>query len=140
MTHAQAIEMILEELLKDLEYGKRVMRESGTLGAPDPDLVVDAVVLPQILNSIIARHNAGHIGEQISGPITNEEMKRIADPLKKVKSQSKELHAQILMSKNRDRYQQLLEAMIDPKTTAFIPDKRKKSFASKVAAFFGFGK
>jgi hypothetical protein len=113
----------------------------GTLSAPDPALTVDAVVLPHILTSIIARHNAGHLGEQISGPISHEELKRIASgPLKSVKSQSKELHAQMLTSTNRDRYQQLLHAMIDPQTTAFIPEKHIGSFARIVLKFLGFRK
>jgi hypothetical protein len=46
----------------------------------------------------------------------------------------------MLTSTNRDRYQQLLHAMIDPQTTAFIPEKHIGSFARIVLKFLGFRK
>lgn len=139
MTHAQAIEKIAEELLKDIEFEKQRVQKLGNSGVLNPGIVANAVILPHMIESIILRHTPSP-GHEVSGPIVLDEVKRISPLLNKIEVLSKELHAKILTGKMGESYQALLEAMMSPGPRPLVPYKKQKSFASKIATFFGFGK
>lgn len=139
MTHAEAIKVIAQELLKDVESEKQRVQKLGNSGVLNPGIVANAVILPHIIESIILRHSPSP-GHEVSGPIVLDEVKQISPVLNKIEVLSKELHAKILTGKMGESYQALLEAMMSPGPRPLVPYRRQKSFASKIAAFFGFGK
>ncbi len=139
MTHAQAIENIAEELLKDIEFEKQRVEKLGNSGVLNPGIVANAVILPHIIESVILRHTPSP-GHDVSGPITLEEVRQLSFLINKIESLSNELHAKILSSKMGESYQALLSAMMNPGPRPLVPYKQKKSFMSRIAAFFGFGK
>jgi hypothetical protein len=138
MTHAQAIEIVAQELLKDVELEKERVEKLGNSGTLNPGIVANAVIFPNVIESLILRHSPNK-GPDISGPITLEEVKQLSFVLNKIESLSEELHIKILSSKMGESYRALLSAMIKPGPRPLVPYKKQKFFASKIAAFFGFG-
>lgn len=154
MNHAEALEMVASEFLKRVESDRKYRQENPTvvkaLSAPEPALVIDAVVLPHVILSIVASNhetstpNPELLSRDIKAAVSNEDMKRIAGICKKILAHARELHTEIMASDNREKYEAIRQEMINPKegvpTGWSRPKKAAKSPLQKILAFLGFGK